>query len=134
MKSGVHEYERVVRKARQFQRTEEFRELYHPRSTVEHRIARLVQLGLRKARYFGSKKVLFQLAMVAAVANFTLVAARATNPSPSFSVLIYVSVLVAATTLLSSIASQRRLSLRTPPAEPMAAAFAFSSMGFRPGF
>lgn len=131
---SVHEHEKLLQKARQFQRTEEFRKLYHPRSTVEHRLARLVQLGLRKARYFGTKKVLFQLAMTAAVANFTLVAARAANLSPFFSALIYVSVILAATTLLISIVSQRRLSLRTPAVEPTAAAFAFTNMGFRPGF
>ena len=131
---SVHEHEKLLQKARQFQCTEEFRKLYHPRSTVEHRLARLVQLGLRKARYFGTKKVLFQLAMVAAVANFTLVTARAANLSPSFSVLIYVSVLLAATTLLNSIASQRRLNLRTQPVDPTAAAFAFTNMGSRPGF
>lgn len=90
----VHEYERVLQKAREFQRTEEFRKLYHPRSAVEHRIARLVQLGLRKARYFGTKKVLFQLAMVAAVANFTLVAARTAILSPLLSLLIYIFVVV----------------------------------------
>ena len=131
---SVHEHEKLLQKARQFQRTEEFRKLYHPRSTVEHRLARLVQLGLRKARYFGSKKVLFQLAMVAAVANFTLVAARAANLPPFFSALIYVSVILAATTSLSSTASQWRLSLRTPPVQPTAAAFAFTNTGFRPGF
>jgi hypothetical protein len=39
---------------------------------AEHRIARLIRLGVRKARYVGSTKVLFQLAMAAAVANLTL--------------------------------------------------------------
>lgn len=43
---------------------------------MEHRLARLVQLGIRQARYFGREKTLFQLAMAAAVANFTLIAAR----------------------------------------------------------
>ena len=40
---------------------------------VEHRLARLVQLGVRQARYFGRTKTLFQLLMAAAVANLTLV-------------------------------------------------------------
>jgi len=53
--------------------------LYRQRSTVEHRIARLIQLGLRQARYFGTKKTMFQLAMVAAVANLTLIAASEAN-------------------------------------------------------
>jgi hypothetical protein len=42
---------------------------------VEHRIARLVQLGIRQARYFGRTKTLFQLCLAAAVANLTLLAA-----------------------------------------------------------
>ncbi len=41
---------------------------------VEHRIARLVQLGIRQARYIGRTKTLFQLLMAAAVANLTLLA------------------------------------------------------------
>ncbi|MDP2886181.1 MAG: hypothetical protein Q8P51_14295, partial [Ignavibacteria bacterium] len=49
----------------------------------EHRIARLVRLGIRKARYFGSAKVLFQLAMAAAVANLTLFASSM-RPMASF--------------------------------------------------
>ena len=36
---------------------------------VEHRLARLVQPGLRKARYFGRTKTLFQLLMAATVAK-----------------------------------------------------------------
>ena len=46
------------------------------RVVVEHRLARLVQLGLRQARYFGRTKTLFQLLMAATVANLTLVAGR----------------------------------------------------------
>ena len=42
----------------------------------EHRLARLVQLGVRQARYFGRTKTLFQLLMAAAVANLTLVAGK----------------------------------------------------------
>jgi transposase len=75
----VHEHETLIREAKRFQSTDEFRDLYRERVVVEHRIARLVQLGVRKARYFGSAKVLFQLAMTAAVANITLMAAAAPN-------------------------------------------------------
>ena len=42
----------------------------------QHRLARLVQLGLRQARYFGRTKTLFQLLMAATVANLTLVAGK----------------------------------------------------------
>jgi hypothetical protein len=40
---------------------------------VEHRIARLVGLGIRKSRYFGKKKTRFQVVMAAVVANLSLV-------------------------------------------------------------
>ena len=39
---------------------------------MEHRIARLVQLGIRQSRFFGRTKTRFQLLMAAAVANLTL--------------------------------------------------------------
>lgn len=87
----VHEHEALLQAAKQFQRTELFRLHYRLRSTVEHRLARLVQLGLRKARYFGSAKVLFQLAMTAAVANLTLIAAGSAAASSSFSVGAFLS-------------------------------------------
>ena len=43
---------------------------------VEHRLARLVQLGIRQARYFGKVKTKFQLYLAATVANLTLVAGK----------------------------------------------------------
>ena len=52
-----------------------FAEARRRRQVVEHRIARLVQLGIRQARYFGRTKTLFQLCLAAAVANLTLLAA-----------------------------------------------------------
>ena len=75
----VHEHEALIREKKQFQRTEEFRQMYRKRVVVEHRLARLVRLGIRNARYFGMKKVLFQLAMAAAVANLTLYASVASS-------------------------------------------------------
>lgn len=72
----LHEHEALMQAAKQFQRTGQFRQAYRLRSTVEHRIARLVQLGLRKARFFGKAKLVFQLAMTAAVANLTLIASH----------------------------------------------------------
>ena len=47
---------------------------------VEHRLARLVQLGIRQARYFGRVKSKFQLYLAATVANLTLVASKAGLP------------------------------------------------------
>lgn len=58
----VHEHEGLVNEAKAFQRTDIFRTIYRTRVAVEHRIARLMRFGARKARYFGSSKVLFQLA------------------------------------------------------------------------
>ena len=40
---------------------------------AEHRLARLVQLGIRQSRYFGRVKTRFQLYLAATVANLTLV-------------------------------------------------------------
>ena len=71
----VHPQERLLQAARAFQATPGFREYRARRQTVEHRLARLVQLGIRQARYRGSAKVLFQLYLAAAVANLTLAAA-----------------------------------------------------------
>jgi len=70
----LHPQEQLLREAREFQRTEEFRKEHAVRVVVEHRIARLIQLGIRKSRYFGRRKTLFQLLMAAAVANLTLIA------------------------------------------------------------
>ena len=43
---------------------------------MEHRLARLVQLGIRQARYFGRVRTRFQLYLAATVANLTLVAGK----------------------------------------------------------
>ena len=43
------------------------------RVVAEHRLARLVQLGIRQSRYFGRVKTRFQLYLAATVANLTLV-------------------------------------------------------------
>ena len=43
---------------------------------AEHQLARLLQLGIRRARYFGRGKTRFQLYLVATVANLTLLAGK----------------------------------------------------------
>jgi hypothetical protein len=68
----LHPQEALRQRARAYEATEEFREDAIRRQVVEHRIARLVQLGIRKSRFFGRKKTRFQLLMAAAVANLTL--------------------------------------------------------------
>jgi len=70
----LHPQEDLVEKARDFQRTDDFREECSLRVVVEHRIARLVHLGIWESRFFGRRKTLFQLLTAAAVANLTLTA------------------------------------------------------------
>ncbi|MFN0071443.1 MAG: transposase, partial [Chloroflexota bacterium] len=74
---SVHPQERLLQAARAFQANPAFREYRTRRQAVEHRIARLIQLGLRPARSVGRAKTLFQVAMAAAVANLTLLMHRA---------------------------------------------------------
>lgn len=74
----LHPQEAMMQRARRYQQTDAFRDANRRRQTVEHRIARLRQLGVRQARYVGRAKTLFQLLMAATVANLTLVA-RATG-------------------------------------------------------
>ena len=66
----------MLQRARALQRSEGYSDYRQRRVVVEHRLARLVQLGMRQARYFGRAKTLFQLLMAATVANLTLVAGR----------------------------------------------------------
>jgi Transposase DDE domain/Transposase domain (DUF772) len=79
----LHPHEAKLQAARAWQRSSEFDDFRKQRQVVEHRIARLVQLGIRQARYFGRRKTLFQLLLAAAVANFTLMAGRAGEDAPS---------------------------------------------------
>jgi hypothetical protein len=78
---AIHPHEEVLLKARARQRSPGFREVWRRRQAVEHRVARMVQLGMRQARYRGRQKTLFQALLTAAVANLTLVAASARGGS-----------------------------------------------------
>jgi hypothetical protein len=82
---ALHPQEALLQAARTFQASPAFAEARRRRQTVEHRLARLVQLGLRQARYVGRTKTLFQLLMAAAVVNLTLLAqahgAQLTHPT-----------------------------------------------------
>jgi transposase len=77
----VHPQEGLLQAARARQASPVGREDRVRRQAVEHRIARLVQLGIRQARYVGRAKTLFQLLMAAAVANLTLLANAAPDGS-----------------------------------------------------
>ena len=74
----LHPQEELLQEARRFQASPAFQSYRSLRQVVEHRLARLVQLGIRQARYRGRVKTLFQVFMAAAVANLTLLAYQAT--------------------------------------------------------
>src|SRR6266480_1425965 len=76
----VHPHEVLLQQARELQASPAFHEARRRRQVVEHRIARLAQLGIRQARYFGRTKTLFQVCLAAAVANLTLLAAFSKTP------------------------------------------------------
>jgi transposase len=71
----VHPHEGLLQQARKRQASPAFEDARRRRQVVEHRIARLVQLGIRQARYFERTKTLFQLCLAAALASLTLLAA-----------------------------------------------------------
>ena len=66
----------MLQQARALQQSADYDEYRARRVVVEHRLARLVQLGIRQARYFGRVKTTFQLYLAATVANLTLVAGQ----------------------------------------------------------
>ena len=66
-----------MQQARALQQSEAFAGYRQRWVVVEHR---LVQLGIRQARYFGRVKTKFQLYLAATVANLTLVAGKAGIP------------------------------------------------------
>ena len=72
----LHPQEALLQQARALQQSEAFAEYRQRRVVVEHRLARLVQLGIRQSRYFGRAKTRFQLYLAATVANLTLVAGK----------------------------------------------------------
>ena len=74
---AVHPQEALLQAARALQRSPAFLPYKRDRQVVEHRLARLVQLGIRQARYVGRRKTLFQLLLAATVANLTLLAGHA---------------------------------------------------------
>ena len=72
----IHRQEGLLQQARALQQSADYDEYRARRVVVEHRLARLVQLGIRQARYFGRVKTKFQLYLAATVANLTLVAGK----------------------------------------------------------
>ena len=72
----IHPQEALLQQARALQQSTHYDEYRVRRVVVEHRLARLVQLGTRQSRYFGRVKTRFQLYLAATVANLTLVAGK----------------------------------------------------------
>ena len=72
----IHPQEALLQQARALQQSADYDEYRARRVVVEHRLARLIQLGIRQARYFGRVKTKFQLYLAATVANLTLVAGK----------------------------------------------------------
>ncbi|HHX45944.1 MAG TPA: IS1182 family transposase [Brevibacterium sp.] len=72
----LHPDEGILQQARALEKTQYFRDTYRERVVVEHRIGRLVGLGMRQSRFMGRRKTEFQALMAAAVANFTLTVGR----------------------------------------------------------
>jgi len=65
-----------MQQAREFQQSEGYAPHRVLRQVAEHRLARLMQLGVRQSRYLDRKKTLFPLLMAATVDNLTLVATK----------------------------------------------------------
>ena len=72
----LHPQEALLQEARQLQQSPAYDQYRQRRVVTEHRLARLVQLGIRQARYFGRAKTRFQVYMAATVANITLLAGK----------------------------------------------------------
>ncbi len=112
----VHPQELLLQAARAFQASPEFAEFRRRRQTAEHAIARLVQRGMRKARYCGSAKGLFQLSMAAAVVNLTLVANASRHQGASAASVAVLLALLLLSVALYARSGERgvRSVLRTP--------------------
>ena len=72
----IHPQEGLLQEARALQQSAEYDQYRRRRVVAEHRLARLEQLGIRQARYFGRVKTKFQLYLAATVANLTLLASQ----------------------------------------------------------
>ena len=71
----IHPQDALLKQARALQQSAAYDE-YRERRVVEHRLARLVHLGICESRYFGRVKTEFQVHLAATVANLTLVAGK----------------------------------------------------------
>lgn len=65
----VHPKEALIQQARDYQHSPHGKAHLRQRVVVEHRLARLAQLGIGQARYVGRQKTQFQLVIAATIAN-----------------------------------------------------------------
>ena len=72
----IHPQEALLQEARTLQQSADYDEYRARRVVAEHRLARLVQLGICQSRYFGRAKTRFQVYLAATVANLTFVAGK----------------------------------------------------------
>ena len=72
----IHPQESLLQQARALQQSADYDQYRKRRVVAKHRLARLQQLGMRQARYFGRAQTKFQLYLAATVANLTLVASK----------------------------------------------------------
>ncbi|HEX6350938.1 MAG TPA: IS1182 family transposase [Candidatus Dormibacteraeota bacterium] len=131
----LNPYEALHQAARQWQHGEGFAVFREQRQVVEHRIARMVQLGVRQARYFGRAKTLFQALMVATVANLTLVAAHGLVASDTpLSITGLLGATGAFATVALALLSSHRPPEGLPNADRLSSVANFKVAGCRPGF
>jgi hypothetical protein len=79
----LHPQEALLQQARALQASPPFREYRRRRQVAEHAIARLVQRGIRQARYRGIPKTLFQALMAATVVGKALALSISSSVRPS---------------------------------------------------
>jgi Transposase DDE domain/Transposase domain (DUF772) len=97
---AIQAEEDLQQRARVHNRTEAGRQSLRQRVVVEHRIARLVQLGIRKSRYLGRTKTRLQVVMAAVVANVSLVVGHGKRQAKSATISSAESAIAAKTGLL----------------------------------
>jgi hypothetical protein len=136
----LHPQEALLQAARTFQHSPAFAAVRRGRQAAEHRLARLVQLGVRQARYRGRTKTLYQLLLAATVANLTLLANLATDGTPGIrtAVLAAIEVLVVLVLTARTAPGLLRAFRSAPPRQHVAnTPWRLSSLqdaGFRPDF
>lgn len=130
---SLHPQERLLQEARALQASPEFKRYQRMRQASEHRLGRMVQLGVRQARYFGRSKTLFQALMAAAVANFTLIAGKMGEMGSAGDAGDLIHLLFSRLNSLA-VSMLSRVRAWTNSSVSICAKWAFSRPRFRPGF